>query len=133
MLVSRSGICSSSHPWASAAGVEMLLRGGNAVDAAVATGFAVAVCEPAWSHLEGRGVMLVHMVEERRTVALDFYACPPASERTAIQRSREWSSGVTQRRRRGCGYTLGVLAISTISLVITSSEGTGRDVSLSDR
>lgn len=92
-LVSRSGICSSSHPWASAAGVEMLLRGGNAVDAAVATGFALAVCEPAWSHLGGQGVMLVHMAEERRTVALDFYACAPGAARPGMYR---WIESPTQ-------------------------------------
>lgn len=92
-LVSRDGVCSSSHPWATAAGIEMLLRGGNAVDAAVATGFALAVCEPAWSHLGGQGVMLVYVAGERKTVALDFYACAPGAARPGMFR---WIESPTQ-------------------------------------
>lgn len=76
-LTCYGGMSSSSHPWATAAGAQMLMRGGNAVDAAIATAFALAVCEPAMSHLGGQGNMLVNMVSETDTVALDFYACAP--------------------------------------------------------
>lgn len=92
-LLSQDGVCSSSHPWATAAGIEMLLRGGSAVDAAVATGFALAVCEPAWSHLGGQGVMLVYVADERKTVALDFYACAPGAARSSMYR---WIESPTQ-------------------------------------
>ncbi|HYM70199.1 MAG TPA: gamma-glutamyltransferase, partial [bacterium] len=96
-VISRDGVSASSHPWATAAGLEMLLRGGNAVDAATATGFALAVCEPAWSHLGGQGIMLVRMADERETVALDFYACAPGAARQGMYR---WIESPTQGEYR---------------------------------
>lgn len=87
------GLSSSSHPVATAAGVQMLLRGGNAVDAAIATALTLAVCEPAMSHLGGQGNMLVHLAAERRTVALDFYACAPGDARPDMYR---WIPSPTQ-------------------------------------
>ncbi|MDQ7841891.1 MAG: gamma-glutamyltransferase [bacterium] len=91
--LSAGGFCSSSHPWATAAGVEMLARGGNATDAAIATAFALAVCEPAMSHLGGQGNMLVHMAGEGETVGIDFYACAPGAARAGMYR---WIEHPTQ-------------------------------------
>lgn len=87
------GMCSSSDPRATAAGIQTLLRGGNAVDAAIATAFALAVHEPAMSHLGGQGNMLVHVADSRETTALDFYACAPGAARSDMY---EWVPGPTQ-------------------------------------
>ena len=92
-LVCSGGLSSSSHPWATAAGVQMLLRGGNAADAALATAFALVVCEPAMSHLGGQGNALVHLRTEGRTVALDYYPTAPAGSRPDMY---EWLPGATQ-------------------------------------
>ena len=66
---SERGMVASAFPDATGAGVEMLEQGGNAVDAAVATGFALCVCEPQGSGLGGQSLGLVHF--EGRSVAVD--------------------------------------------------------------
>ncbi len=92
-VTSYGGLSSSSHPLATAAGVQMLMRGGNAMDAALATAFALTVVEAAMSHLGGQGNMLVHMAEEGVTVALDFYPTAPAAARPDMY---EWIPTPTQ-------------------------------------
>ena len=71
VAVSKGGMIATAHSGATQAGVEMLESGGNAVDAAVAAAFALGVCEPQASGLGGQTMMLLHLAEPRRTIALD--------------------------------------------------------------
>lgn len=63
------GAVVSNHPLSSLAGMRMLMNGGNAVDAAVAIGFALGVAEPQGSGIASDGFIMVHM-KEPRTVAV---------------------------------------------------------------
>lgn len=73
---SEAGMVASAHPGATNAGAQMLALGGNAIDAACATGLALGVCEPQASGLGGQSIGLVHF--EGRTFAVDGSSRAPS-------------------------------------------------------
>jgi len=76
------GMVASQEARATRVGLDILKRGGNAVDAAVAVGFALAVTLPRAGNLGGGGFMLVHLGKTGETVAIDYReAAPKAATR----------------------------------------------------
>src|SRR5205814_1880249 len=79
--VSPRGAVAAAHPLAAEAGASVMRRGGNAVDAAVAAAFAMAVVEPQSSGLGGGGFALVYTARDRQVHAIDFREVAPLSAR----------------------------------------------------
>jgi gamma-glutamyltranspeptidase/glutathione hydrolase len=71
------GIVAAQHVLAAEAGAQMLRRGGNAVDAAVAAALALTAVEPWMCGLGGSGFMVIWLAREQRAVALDFQGVLP--------------------------------------------------------
>ena len=76
---SRGGIVATQNRIAGEAGIKILKAGGNAVDAAVATGLALAAVEPWNSGLGGVGFMLVYLAKEKRVQVVDFGPVSPGA------------------------------------------------------
>jgi gamma-glutamyltranspeptidase / glutathione hydrolase len=78
------GMVAAEHPRGAAVGATILAGGGNAVDAAVATAFAMTVVEPFMSTIAGSGTMLVHLARRGETIALNFNGVAPLAAHESI-------------------------------------------------
>ena len=77
-VMGKSGMVASHNKLSSEIAAEILAKGGNAIDAGAALGFALAVTLPRAGNIGGGGFMLVHIAELNKTIAIDFRETAPA-------------------------------------------------------
>ncbi|GAB1717829.1 MAG: gamma-glutamyltransferase 1, Threonine peptidase, MEROPS family T03 [Nitrobacter sp.] len=73
----KHGMVVAQEKLAARIGADVLARGGNAVDAAVATGFAMAVTYPRAGNIGGGGFMVIHLADRNRDIAIDYRETAP--------------------------------------------------------
>ena len=103
-LVADSAMVVSAHPLASSVGKNIMLQGGNAIDAAVATQFALAVVYPVAGNLGGGGFMVVRM-SDGKSETLDYREVAPAAARPDMYlgETKEVIAGLSQRGHLATG------------------------------
>ena len=113
---SACGVVSSNHPLASQAGVEILRKGGNAVDAAVTTALTMHVVAPVWSMLGGGAFIVIYLKTQSLIVVIDAREVAP----NKVKASQEdgLATGYGAIGVPGClsGYHLALERYGTITL-----------------
>jgi gamma-glutamyltranspeptidase/glutathione hydrolase len=101
VTLARNGMASSANPFASEAAIDVLRRGGNAIDAAVAAGSVLMTVEPGNGHLGGDSFFLINLADGNRVVALNGSGAAPRAataeryrERGGIPDTGLWASSV---------------------------------------
>jgi gamma-glutamyltranspeptidase/glutathione hydrolase len=97
-VFARNGMVATQESTATKVGVEILKQGGNAVDAAVAIGFTLAVTLPRAGNLGGGGFMMVHIAKTGETVAIDYREKAPARSTRDMYLDKE-GNAVSERSR----------------------------------
>jgi gamma-glutamyltranspeptidase/glutathione hydrolase len=104
-VLAKSGMVVSEEPLATKVGVEILRKGGNAVDAAVAVGFALAVTLPRAGNIGGGGFMVIHLAG-RDAAAIDYREAAPRA--INAQSFLDDKGEVDETKVRNSGLAVGV-------------------------
>lgn len=115
-LFSQRGVVSSDSEIATKVGIEILKKGGNAIDAAVAVGFALAVTFPTAGNIGGGGFMLIRM-EDGREALIDYREMAPlrAHRDMYLDRNGEVIKGLSEEGYLASGVP-GTVAGLTLAL-----------------
>ncbi len=102
-VAAEHGMVVAQEKIAARVGADVLKRGGNAVDAAVATGFAMAVTYPRAGNLGGGGFMIIHSAERHEDVAIDYRETAPAATTPEIFLSPDGKPDIAKSRDSALG------------------------------
>lgn len=105
-VIGRNGMVTSREKMASQVGADILKAGGNAVDAGVAVGFALAVTYPQAGNIGGGGFMVIHLAEENKSVAIDYREMAPSRAHRDMYLNEDGS--VDNDRSKYCALASGV-------------------------
>jgi len=102
-VIATHGMVASQETKATEVGVDILKRGGNAVDAAVGVALALAVTLPQAGNLGGGGFMLIHLAAPRKTIVIDYRETAPAGTKTDVFLDENGNAVPAKSRASGLG------------------------------
>jgi gamma-glutamyltranspeptidase/glutathione hydrolase len=102
-VVAKSGMVVAQEKIAARIGADVLARGGNAIDAAVATGFAMAVTYPRAGNIGGGGFMVIHAAERHEDIALDYRETAPSATTKEIFLGADGQPDIAKSRDSALG------------------------------
>ena len=116
-VAAEHGMVVAQEKIAAQIGADVLRRGGNAVDAAVATGFAMAVTYPRAGNIGGGGFMIIHSAERHEDVAIDYRETAPAATTRDIFLGADGKPDIAKSRDSALGIGVpGTVAGLTLAL-----------------
>ena len=123
-VAAEHGMVVAQEKIAAQIGADVLKRGGNAVDAAVATGFAMAVTYPRAGNIGGGGFMVIHSQDRHEDVAIDYRETAPAATTPEIFLSADGKPDIAKSRDSALG--IGVPATVAGLAVALDKYGSGK-------
>ncbi len=118
------GMVASQDAFATRIGIEVLEQGGNAIDAAVAVGFALAVTLPRAGNIGGGGFMIVHRADRNETKAIDFRETAPASMKKDVYLTDKGEADL--KRSQDSGLGIGIPGTVAGMALAVEKYGSGR-------
>src|SRR5436305_12884520 len=123
-VLAEHGMVVAQEKLAAQIGADILRQGGNAVDAAVATGFALAVPYPRAGNIGGGGFMVIHSAERNEDIAIDYRETAPAATTRDIFLGADGKPDIARSRDSALGIGVpGTVAGLTLAL---EKYGSGR-------
>ncbi len=99
----ENAVVAADHPLASQAGLEMLQAGGNVVDAAVASSFALSVVRPYSCGIGGGGFMVIWNADDQKAMALDYRERAPLASSSDMYKEKSPTESESMRGPKACG------------------------------
>lgn len=102
--IAQNGMVAAADPRAAQVGVDILKKGGNAVDAAVATAFALFAAEPNASGISGGGFAIIYVAKEDKSYIVDYREVAPAKAHEKFYVDLEAKTKVPVKQSKATGY-----------------------------